>query len=434
MAPGGTPAAADDGRALGYVIRITRLDRGLTVVTEAMPDVRSVTAGFWVATGSRDEDPAVAGASHFLEHLLFKGTATRSARDIAEAVDAVGGDINAFTTKEYTAFYVRVLSDNLEVGLDILSDIMWSPAFRPDEVEAERQVILEEILMHVDEPADLVHEVFSEALFPGHPLGREVLGEESTINAMTPGDIAGFFAQHYRPQNIVMAAAGRIDHDELVAGIERRFEGPEGGAAPIRRAPEGRSRPLMVVNRPTEQAHVVLGMQALDRDADDRYALAAMNHVLGGGMSSRLFQEIRERRGLAYSVYSYRSAYQGAGSLAVYAGTAPGRVHEVLDLVHAEIDRMVGTGIEARELELAKGHLKGTMALSLEDSAARMSRIGRSQLVHGEVPSFDDVIAAIDAVTLEDVDRVVHDVLGNDRVLAVVGPFEERDFAATRVA
>lgn len=288
--------------------------------------------------------------------------------------------------------------------------------------------------MHVDEPADLVHEVFSEALFPAHPLGREVLGEEATITGMTPDDIANFFSHHYRPQNIVMAAAGRIDHDEIVAGIERRFAGPDGGSAPVRRPPQDRPEPLMVVHRPTEQAHVVLGMAALDRDDDDRYALAAMNHVLGGGMSSRLFQEIRERRGLAYSVYSYRSAYEGAGSLAVYAGTAPGRVHEVLDLMHAEIDRMVASGVDARELELAKGHLKGTMALSLEDSAARMSRIGRSQLVHGKVPTFDEVIAEIEAVTLDDVARVVHNVLGNERVLAVVGPFEDRDFATARVA
>ena len=210
---------AEVGGASTLAIQTTALDCGLTVVTEPMPDVRSVTAGFWVATGSRDEDGSLAGASHFLEHLLFKGTETRSAKDIAEAVDAVGGDINAFTTKEYTAFYVRLLSDSLDLGLDILSDIMWSPAFRPTEVEAERQVILEEILMHADEPADLVHEVFSEALFPGHPLGREVLGEESTITAMSREQIASFFGDHYRPANIVMAAAGRVDHDAVVEGI-----------------------------------------------------------------------------------------------------------------------------------------------------------------------------------------------------------------------
>jgi predicted Zn-dependent peptidase len=417
------------------LIRTTTLDNGLTVVTERMPDVRSVTAGCWVGTGSRDEDTAVAGASHFLEHLLFKGTDTRSAREIAEAVDAVGGDINAFTTKEYTAFYVRMLSETLDLGFDILSDIMWSPAFRPDEVEAERQVILEEILMRADEPGDLVHEVLCEAMYPDHPLGREVLGEEDTVTSVTRDEIRDFWGHHYRPGNIVMAAAGHLDHDDIVAAIDSRFAGKEGGAPPVRTPPTSTARDVDVVTRPTEQAHVVLGLAALDRDHEDRYALAILNHVLGGGMSSRLFQEIREERGLAYSVYSYRSAFEGSGVLGVYAGTAPARVHQVLELVHRELDRMHASGIDAHELAMAKGHLKGTMALSLEDSAARMSRIGRAQLVHGEIESFDEIMDLIDAVTLDDVARVAEDVLGHRRVLAVVGPFDEDAFGAdSRVA
>ncbi|MDP9074536.1 MAG: insulinase family protein [Actinomycetota bacterium] len=405
----------------------THLDCGLTVVCEPMPDVRSVAVGFWVGTGSRDEDSRVAGASHFLEHLLFKGTATRSARQIAEMVDEVGGDINAFTTKEYTAFYVRVLSDALETGLDILSDIMWQPAFRPDEVEAERQVILEEILMHADEPADLVHEVLSEALYPGHALGREVLGDESTVVAMPRDDIAAFHAAHYRPANIVLAAAGDLDPDSLAAGIERRFTGQLGGAAPERVAPDRPVRPRAVVTRPTEQAHLVLGFEALDRDDEDRYALAVVNHVLGGGMSSRLFQEIREERGLAYSVFSYRSSYQGTGNLAVYAGTAPARAKEVLGLIHAEIDRLLDTGITERELGMTRSHLRGSMALSLEDSGARMSRLGRSQLVHGQVPQLKELDERLGSVTLADVDRVIAKVLSGTRVLAAVGPFGEGD-------
>src|SRR3989441_484316 len=230
-------------------IRLTELDSGLRVLTERMPDVRSVTIGFWVAAGSRDEEPRVAGVSHFLEHLLFKGTDTRTAKEIADAVDAVGGEMNAFTTKEYTAFYTRLVDADLDLGLDILSDIMWSPAFRPDEVEAERQVILEEILMHGDEPADLVHDEFTEAMFPNHPLGREVLGDESTISAMSRADIRSFFAHHYRPRNIVMAAAGLLDHEALVAGIERRFAGGEGGSAPARTAPVAPPQPVWVVER-----------------------------------------------------------------------------------------------------------------------------------------------------------------------------------------
>jgi predicted Zn-dependent peptidase len=410
-------------------VATTRLDCGITVVTERMPDVRSVAAGFWVGTGSRDEPADLAGASHFLEHLLFKGTDDRSARDIAEAVDAVGGDLNAFTTKEYTAFYVRLLSGSLDLGLDILSDIMWSPAFRPEEVEAERRVILEEILMHADEPADLVHDVFAEALYPEDPLGREVLGDEAILSGMDRLAIAEFHALHYQPANMVLAAAGDLEHDKVAAGIERRFAGPLGGAPPSRGLVGRPPRPVAVVNRPTEQTHLVVGMPALDRDDQDRYALSVLNHVLGGGMSSRLFQEIREERGLAYSVYSYRAAYEGTGSLAVYVGTAASRVKEVLGLIDRELDQLLAGGITDRELTMARSHLRGALALSLEDSGARMSRIGRSQLVHGEVPDLAEADTALGAVTLQDVSRVIDRVLGGPRVLAVVGPFNEEDFA-----
>jgi len=401
----------------------------MQVVTEAMPDSHTVTVGFWVDAGSRDEEPPQAGASHFLEHLLFKGTETRSAKDIAEAVEAVGGDMNAFTTKEYTAFYTRLLDDDLELGLDILSDIMWAPSLRQDEIDSERQVILEEIAMHEDEPCDQVHELLHEALYPGHPLGREVMGDRSTITAMTRDQIDGYFRSRYRPTSIVVAAAGRLDHDEVVAGIGRRYAGADGDA-PARLVPAlAPCRPVVVHNRPTEQAHVVVGLRALDRGDGDRFALAVLNHVLGGGMSSRLFQEIREKRGLVYSVYSYRAAYLESGALAIYAGTSPARVHEVLHLIHAELDRLVDDEVSDRELAVAKGNVKGSLALSLEDSAGRMNRIGRSQLVHGGVLPFDELVARTEAVTRDDLRRVVERVLGNDRVLAVVGPFEEDAFS-----
>jgi predicted Zn-dependent peptidase len=414
-------------------ITTSELDCGIRLVTERMPGVHSVTAGFWVGIGSRDEVGSLAGASHFLEHLLFKGTPTRTAEEISEAIDAVGGDLNAFTTKEYTAFYVRLLADEAELGYDILSDIMWDPAFRPEEVESERQVILEEILMHADEPADLVHEAFGGALFPDHPLGREVLGEKATIEAMPREAIASFHADHYRPANIVMAAAGAIEHEEVAAAIDRRFRGGPGGSPPRRSPPDHPARRLHVVRRPTEQAHLVVGVPAIHRDDDDRFALGVLNHVLGGGISSRLFQEIREKRGLAYSVYSYRSGFQDAGELGVYAGTAPAHVHQVLDLVDVELDRLSESGITARELEVAKGHLVGTLVLGLEDSASRMSRIGRSLLVHGEVLTVQEVNAQVEAVSLDDVARVAARVLSGQRVLAVVGPFRDDDFAA-RVA
>jgi predicted Zn-dependent peptidase len=406
------------------VIAVGRLDGGLSLVTERVPDVRSVAVGFWVAAGSRDEHDAIAGASHFLEHLLFKGTPSRTARDIAEAVDAVGGEMNAFTTKEYTAFYVRVLGESLDLALDILSDIMWSPAFRPDDIEAERQVILEEILMHEDEPADLVHDVFCDALYPGHPLGREILGTTETITAMSRDDIRSYFARHFRPANIVVAAAGRVDHDALAEGVSRRFCGTPGGESPERNRRLPAPRRVAVLRRPTEQAHLVVGTRALARDDPDRYALAVVDHVLGGGMSSRLFQEIRENRGLAYSVYSYRNAFQETGSLAAYAGTAPGHAREVVALVQAELDRMAADGITEHELVTAKGHLTGSLALGSEDTYARMNRIGRSMVVHGEAETLDEVVARIEAVTLDDCRRVIDRVLGAERVLAVVGPFD----------
>jgi predicted Zn-dependent peptidase len=415
------------------MIEATRLANGIDVVTEWMPGSHSVAVGFWVDAGSRDEEPAVAGASHFLEHLLFKGTATRSARDIAESIEAVGGDMNAYTTKEYTSFYTRLLDEDLELGLDILSDIMCAPAFRAEEIEAERQVILEEILMHEDEPSDLVHELFAEALYPGHPLGREVLGDRSTITSMTREHIAGYFEAVYRPEAMVVAAAGNVDHQRVVSGIEARFAGRSGDRPPRNRPPLGAPRGVIVSNRPTEQAHLVVGTRALARDDEDRFALSVLNQVLGGGMSSRLFQEIRERRGLVYSVYSYRAAYLETGSLAIYAGTSPTRVQEVLDLIDHELDRLIHDEVTDRELEVAKGHVKGSLALSLEDSAGRMSRIGRSQLVHGSVMTFEELVERTDSVTRADVRRVIERVIDGDRVLAVVGPFAEDTFSA-RVA
>jgi predicted Zn-dependent peptidase len=401
---------------------------GLTVVTERMPDARSVTMGFWVGTGSADESGPLWGASHFLEHLLFKGTATRSARQISEAVDAVGGEMNAFTTKEYTAFYVRLLAEEAELGLDILSDILWSPAFRPDELESERQVILEEILMHGDEPADLVHDVLAEALWPDHTLGREVLGEEDTILAMRREQIAAFHAEHYRPANIVFAAAGDLHHEAIADGVGRRLLSG-GGVAPTRTAPGSGAGGPVVVERPTEQAHVAVGVAGLARGDERRYALSILDHLLGGGMSSRLFQTIREDRGLAYSVYSYRLAFEHAGALAVYAGTSPANVRQVLGLIHEELDRMAAGGITDAELELARSHLRGSLVLGLEDSGARMSRIGHARLVHGQVPEVDELERRYARVTAEDVGALAAELLGRPRSVAVIGPFSDEAVA-----
>ncbi len=398
---------------------------GLTLVTEVMTEARSVCIGFWVGTGSRDESDGLAGASHFLEHLLFKGTDDRSASAIAEAVDEVGGDFNAFTTKEYTSFYIRLLAEHVDLGLDILSDIMWRPALRPEDLDAERQVILDEILMHADEPADEAAEQSSAILFPDHALGREVLGTESSVSSMTPDRIRSFFETHYLPGNMVVAVA---------AGLSERAGDAMGGATPTRTAPECRVEPLRVTRRTSEQAHVVVAARSVDRNHPSRYALAVLNHVLGGGLSSRLFQEIRERRGLAYSVWSERVAYQDSGFLSVGLGTAPEHVPEVLRIVTGELGALGADGVTERELAIAKGNLRAETLLACEDSGARMSRIGAGMLLHGEVLSVDEVLGRVDAVSLEDVHAAARELAAAPRTLSVVGPFDGSEFDATALS
>jgi predicted Zn-dependent peptidase len=413
-------------------IRTTRLRSGLRIVTERLPGLRSAAVGCWVGTGSRDEPEALAGASHFLEHLLFKGTERRSAVEIAEAVESVGGDMNAFTAQELTAYYVRVPDSSLPLAIDILSDILWSPALRDDDVDCERQVILEEIRMRDDTPDDLVHDLFSSAVFPNHPIGREVIGTPDTIRAMSRADIAGFHARHYHPSNVVIAVAGNIDHDQVGELVEASLVGVEGDR-PARTHHDGHPgpRPVAVLERPTEQTHVVLGMRSLCRDDPDRYALTVLNQVFGGGMSSRLFQDVREQRGLAYSVFSYRAAFEETGALAIYAGTAPERVPELLEVLGGQLDRLVADrGVTERELEAAKGHLEGSLSLSLESSSSRMHRLGRSELTMNEVPTLDELVAEIDKVTPDDIARVVDRVLAApERTVVAVGPVTEDSLA-----
>ena len=414
-------------------IRTDVLPCGIRLATESMADVRSVAVGFWVGTGSRDEGDAQAGSSHFLEHLLFKGTPGRSASAIAEQLDEVGGDCNAFTTKEYTAFYIRLLAEHLSLGLDILSDIMSDPALRPEDVDAERMVILDEILMHADEPADLAGERWQAALFPDHPLGRDTLGTAESVRATSAGDIRAFFEQHYRPANMVVSVAGRCRHDEVAEAVEERFAGRSGGAAPARSAPAGLARSLVVVRRPTEQAHLLLGSRSVSRFDERRWAFAVLNHVLGGGLSSRLFQKIREQRGLAYSVWSERAAYADAGSLAIGVGTAPENVDEVLRIAAGELDLLADAGITERELAVAKGNLRADTLLSCEDSGARMSRLGSSLLLHGEVLTVDEALARIESVGLDDVRQAAVALRDQPRILAAVGPFGPEDFDAESI-
>jgi len=404
------------------LISTTTLASGLRVITERMPDARSVCAGVWVGVGSRDEPAELAGVSHFLEHLLFKGTPRRSAKAIAQAVDRVGGDMNAFTTKEYTAYYTRLPADCVGLGLELLGDVVSDPLLAPADVDAERQVILEELLMDADLLDDRVHVLLGESLFPGHPLGRDTAGSPDTVAAVTAEDVRAFFERWYRSANMVVAVAGAVDHDDVVARVERAFSAPAGGEAPPRVPPGPKVRPVATVRRRSEQAHLAVGYRAVDRRHPDREALDVLSHVLGGGMSSRLFDEIREQRGLAYSVYSSTAAYADAGALMVYAGTSPGRVGAVLDLIEEQLDKVRAEGVTEAEMAVAQGYLVGSFLLGLEDSASRMSRLGGALTCLGEVRSVDEQVARYRAVSQEDVARVAARLLDAPRALAAVGP------------
>jgi predicted Zn-dependent peptidase len=410
----------------------TVLDSGATVVTEGMSEVRSASVGFWFDVGSRDEPDILAGTSHFLEHLLFKGTPTHSAKDIADAFDAVGGDVNAFTGKEYTCYYTRVLDDDLPMALDVLTDMILNSSLDPHELESERRVILEEIAMHEDTPDELVHDLFYRSMWDGHSLGRPVLGFNETISAVARDQVAGYWNERYSPANLVVAGAGKLDHDELAERIHRLFGDRRTGPRTNRNGPAPRAKMAVDVhNRPTEQAHIVIGTEALNRADDDRHALTVLDTVIGGGMSSRLFQEVREKRGLAYSVYSYRSLFADTGTFVVYAGTTPQNAHTVMDIIRAEFDSILSDGITKAELARAKGHVKGSLVLSGEDPGSRMNRLGRQQLTTGEILSIDELIERFDGLAMDDIDRVADRVLGSrDFKVTVVGPFEQDAFEA----
>jgi predicted Zn-dependent peptidase len=433
--PAGRPARVST-RPVQDGVRRTVLPSGLRIVTETMPGTRSASLGVWVGIGSRDETPAMSGASHFLEHLLFKGTHKRTALQISAEIEAVGGETNAFTTKEYTCYYARVLDADLPLAVDVLCDAVADSLLEPADVETERGVILEEIAMHEDEPGDEVHDVFTEAIFGDHPLGRLISGTEDSITAMTRNQINGFYRRRYTPPRIVVAAAGGLEHATVVRLVRKALAGtaldgtladPAAPRAATKRVRHQKAH-TVVRNRDTEQAHVVLGAPAIGRRDERRFALGVLNNVLGGGMSSRLFQEIREKRGLAYSVYSYSSQYADAGLFGVYAGCAPGKVEEVLDLTRAELARVAADGLTDEEIARGKGMVKGSYVLGLEDSGSRMSRLAKSELLYGNWMGVDELLARVDAVTRDEVDAIASDLLTQPMSLAVVGPFDEAQF------
>lgn len=409
----------------------TVLPGGLRVITERVPGVRSATVGLWVGVGSRDERPAVAGAAHYLEHLLFKGTRRRDATAIAEEVDAVGGELNAFTAKEHTCYYAQVIDEDLPVALDLVTDVVFAARCADADVDTERSVVLEEIAMRDDDPEDLLHETFVETALGGHTLGRPVLGSQESIRRMSAGALRGFYRRRYVPQRMVLAVAGNITHGAVLRWVRKalgdRLTGDSAPVPPRSGNPRlRRSRSLRLRTDDTEQAHLMLGMPGFGRHDERRYALGVLNAALGGGMSSRLFQEVRERRGLAYQVYSSVATYADTGHLSVYAGCQPDRLGEVTGVVRGVLDAVAADGLGEAEVARAKGQLRGALVLGMEDTAARMTRLGKNELNYGRYLSVEDHVARIDAVTGEDVAALARTLLrrpGGVTSGVVVGPY-----------
>jgi predicted Zn-dependent peptidase len=425
--------ATEQGPDAGHAsVRRTVLPGGLRVITEFLPAVRSVALGIWVGVGSRDEDRTHAGATHYLEHLLFKGTSKRSALEISSEMDAVGGEMNAFTAKEYTCYYARVLDADLPLAVDVLSDMVTSSLITPKDVDAERNVVLEEIAMNEDDPSDTVHEAFTAKLFGDTPLGRPILGTVDSINGITRDQIFEHYQARYTPEHLVVAAAGNLDHDVVVELVRQSF-GPALDQAAEPAAPRLTGGHVAgaagvgteLVSRSIEQANLVLGCEALARTDERRFALGVLNAAFGGGMSSRLFQEVREKRGLAYSVYSFAGQHADTGMWGIYVGCLPSKADDVLAICAEEITRLVEGGLTDAELARGKGQVRGSIVLGLEDPSSRMSRLGKSELVYPRLEPVDEVIAAIDAVTHDDIRAIAAEILTRPKALAVVGPFDD---------
>ena len=411
--------------------RKSMLDNGITVISEPMESVRSVTLGIWFAVGSRDETPEEAGLSHFMEHMMFKGTPTRSARDISEEFDRMGAEFNAGTSKEYTVYYARFLDEHLPTAFEVLGDMVVNAVCAEEECVKERKVVIEEIGRMEDNPEDLVGEIFEGALMPEHPIGLPIIGSRETVSGFGHAASIAFRAKHFVTGNVVVAAAGSVAHDEVVALAERFLGGlPRGPRTPRElRKPAAQERATSI-KRDTEQAHILLGMHTMDSRDPERFALQVMNDILGGGMSSRLFQKIREQRGLAYAVQSYPSLHQDTGEYAVYVGTNPENAKVVIELIKEEFADVAENGVTAEELARAKESAAGHLVLSTEATRNRMMRLGRSEVTGIEVLSAEDVIERMNALTLDDVKRVAARVLTAETTLAVIGPFEPEAVAA----
>ena len=429
------------------IVRRTVLPSGVRVLSERVPGARSATIGFWVAVGSRDElaVPAAGqvaasfGSTHFLEHLLFKGTTTRSAFDIAVAFDAVGGENNALTAKEHTCYYAKVQDRDVSMAVEVIADMLTSSVLDPDDFENERQVILEELSMAEDDPADAAGERFFTAVLGEHPLGRPIGGDQATIRSAAREAVLGHYRANYRPQDLVVTAAGAVDHDRLIADVEQALTaaGWDLGraATPVPRrstrpAAIERGSALAVVRRPIEQANLMIGMPGIVATDERRVAMGVLNSILGGGMSSRLFQEVRERRGLAYAVYSFAAAYSDAGVFGMFAGCAPAKASQVGELMLGELHRLADRGVTELEVERAVGQISGASVLALEDSDARMSRLGRSEISLGEFSDLDENLRRLARITPSDIQGLARELADKPVSVVAVGSVDDDAFTA----
>jgi len=404
---------------------------GLRIVTEEVPSVRSAAVGIWVNVGSRDEAPATAGASHFLEHLLFKGTTSRAALEISSSIESVGGEMNAFTSKEYTCFYARVIDTDLPMAIDVVSDLITSSVVSALDVDAERKVVLEEIAMRDDDPSDLVHDLFSDTYYGDTPIGRPILGTIDSINAMSRNTVFNYYKKKYLPQDLVVAVAGNIKHKRVVAMVEQALSRDnflDVMAAPVIRPntpiKNSKQQSVGLMYKKSEQAHMFYGMEAVARADERRFAMGVLSAALGGGMSSRLFQEIREKRGLAYSVYSYAQQFAGSGLIGFYAGCNPAKAVEVVEIIRSVLSDVAENGMTHEEIDRAKGAVRGSLVLSQEDTGSRMSRIGKNEIVYGQVMDFDYILTSIDRVNAQDIGEIASEFLVKTPTLALVGPFK----------
>ncbi len=401
----------------------TVLPNGARIITEEIDYVRSVAVGIWVGAGSRDEKEGYEGISHFIEHMFFKGTKNRTARDIAESLEAVGGQLNAFTTKEYTCYYAKVLDEDMDLAMDVLNDMFFESLFDENEIEKEKKVVIEEIKMYEDSPDELIHDLFSDHVWNDHPLGRPILGTEESVKGLSREKILDFMDHHYAPDNLVIAVAGKIKHDEVLKKLAPLYgEFKRGGRRILEETPKGQQVQEMIL-KDTEQMHLILGVPGLGQEDEDLYPMHILNNILGGGLSSRLFQEIREQRGMAYTVFSYHSTYVDTGLFAIYAGTTPSNSQEVVECVLAEILDIKKNGISQSELQRTKSQIKGGLYLGLESASSRMSRLGKTELTYNRVISPEEVVEKLERVTVEDTKRVINRLWKRDKIsLLMLGP------------